>query len=287
MMNVQTNHLESLKMLCQSMEEVTMPLKEYFKINYFSVNIIDQKNGLITLSNDKKFFQVFQDQEISKELQDFIFNTFPKTGIYLVNYNKLSESMTESLKIIYQNFSISDAVIFIEIYTNELDTKIIQYSFNLDSTHDTFNQNLMDNLDLIKEFSKYFLKRFSNVLKNLYQNVDRELTLTDRVNFEKFVHKSFEVKSSPRNQFAMWLYKRSVSNKINRRFSLTKKEEQILKLTVTERLTSKKIAERLDISKRTVDRHFENMRLKFSEFSKAGLINKALKLNLLNLNDQE
>lgn len=62
--------------------------------------------------------------------------------------------------------------------------------------------------------------------------------------------------------------------------ALSSREKEILKCIVAD-LTSQEIADKLNISKRTVDGHRQNMLLKFGIKTSAGLAKKALALHLI------
>ena len=67
---------------------------------------------------------------------------------------------------------------------------------------------------------------------------------------------------------------------IKEKHSLTKRETEILKLIAME-LTNEKIAEKLSLSKRTIDTHRQNLLLKLDARNTAGLIRLAYKMNLI------
>ncbi|MCW5915203.1 MAG: response regulator transcription factor [Chitinophagaceae bacterium] len=62
--------------------------------------------------------------------------------------------------------------------------------------------------------------------------------------------------------------------------TLTKREEEILKLIVEEK-TTKEIAEELFISEKTVENHRTNLMLKLDVRNVAGLVKKAITMNLI------
>lgn len=68
------------------------------------------------------------------------------------------------------------------------------------------------------------------------------------------------------------------------RLSLTEREVQLLQLMCTE-MTYKEIADKLHVSPRTVDVYRDNLFAKLNVKSRAGLILKAIKMNLITIND--
>ncbi len=61
---------------------------------------------------------------------------------------------------------------------------------------------------------------------------------------------------------------------------LTKRENDVLQL-IADNITSKEIAERLSLSKRTIDHHRNNLLLKLDVKNTAAMIKKAISLNLI------
>jgi len=85
------------------------------------------------------------------------------------------------------------------------------------------------------------------------------------------------------NEIALKLLESNESDKSSYRYAkvlLTKREIEILKLIGME-LSTQQIAEKLFISKKTVDSHRQNLRHKLNVTNTAGLVNAAHKMNLL------
>jgi two-component system response regulator NreC len=66
---------------------------------------------------------------------------------------------------------------------------------------------------------------------------------------------------------------------------LTPRQRQVLRM-VAEGLTSQQVAEELDLSARTVDRHIENMLRRFKMHSRVELVSHAIREGLLDAEDQ-
>jgi len=85
------------------------------------------------------------------------------------------------------------------------------------------------------------------------------------------------------NQIALKLIESKENNETSNRLvksKLTKREIEILKL-ITMELSTKQIAEKLFISKKTVDTHRQNLLHKLNVKNTAGLLKAAYKMNLL------
>lgn len=280
MLAVITDLSYRLKLYCNLIDEISLPLKSYLKVKYLSFNVIHKELGVICFSNDVIYQQGLEENNLYDKLAESMLTDFPRKGLYLVNiYNSVNQDKVN----FYKNLGISDTLIYIDIANsqNANSEYILQFSFHFGNDHDRLEFNYIDNLDLIKEFTRYFFKRFKVIINKLFKMEDLYSIKVDKQKFDQVVENSSVVKNSERNQFSIWLHNSFVNQNKFSSNDITKRESEILYLTSANNFTSKQVAQELNISKRTVDRHFENIRRKLNVNSKEEIIKKAILFKII------
>jgi len=265
-------------------EEICKPLYESFNVSRFMCTVIFKDNRFFTLGNQYDFIEYCAKNNILQRYPEIILNAYSKKGAY-VHTSKPAPFYDKFPSGDFEKFGeVTCSLRLLDVASVRNNDAIIIYSFdvlNASSADDCASQ-FINNIDLFKEFARYFYKRFKVTIANKNFGIEFEANEMEafETRFDDFIENSDSSKDISRNNFSIWLYKHLYKNAGKKPF-LTPKETEILKLTIQEGCTSTQVAGRLNISKRTVDRHFENMRLKFSVFTKPELIKSAVALGLI------
>ncbi|CAM3010599.1 transcription regulator protein, response regulator containing CheY-like receiver domain and HTH DNA-binding domain [Legionella steigerwaltii] len=232
-------------------------------INHFSYVEISNQGNLIWLGSDSNYFEKCINQQLVKSAPTSILKTYPKTGFYLIDVYQ-DEYKQYSLPVfqLLNHFDYGHSFRILEIADN---CTIKLYSFDAPLGKQDINHIYLNNLNVLKKFNLYFENKITFIRNKLNQNPFQEnrdpefanlwdLTLKQNNFIEQTFPASFYLSES--------------------KIQITPREKEVLFWYIKGK-TSDETAKILNVSRRTIERHFENLREKFGCFSKSQI---ALKL---------
>ncbi|WP_162262923.1 helix-turn-helix transcriptional regulator [Legionella jamestowniensis] len=238
---------------------VTHLCKDLFKvtgINHFSYVEMNDEGDFIWLGTDSNYFETCLHQQLVATAPVSILKTYPKTGFYLIDiyqdeYKKHSEPVFQLLN----NFEYGHSFRILEI----ADYNTIKlYSFDAPLDKQDINHIYLNNLDVFKKFNSYFEDKITFIRDKFESN---RLIDAEYAEFTHLWNSSFKQNGFMDHTLPAMFY--SAESKIQ----ITPREREVLFWYIKGK-TSEETAKLLNVSRRTIERHFENLRDKFGCFSK-------------------
>ncbi|KTD17254.1 Response regulator containing a CheY-like receiver domain and an HTH DNA-binding domain protein [Legionella jordanis] len=247
---------------------INQTCKSLFKllgINHFSYVEINCDGEFFWLGSNSQYLERCIHQQLVDEAPVSILKTYPKSGFYLIDAYQ-EEYKAHSLPVfeLLNDFEYGHSFRILEV-DNQRTVKL--YSFEAPLQRPDINQIYLNNLDVFKRFNMYFENKLSFIREGIHKNYianSRHSEFLDLLNapiqqnnrivceWENEFHNENEVQITPREkEILMWYLKGK---------------------------TAEETARLLKISRRTIERHFENLREKLGCFSKNQIALKLLRL---------
>jgi DNA-binding CsgD family transcriptional regulator len=278
----------------QDIADICRPLNK-FDISYFSHVRVDKNGSFAGLSNHPRFSEYYlRNKYYNADIHMAEKNSFGQ----FVLWDALERSgETEKMDKEAEEFGIRHTFTIIE--NNKECSDFYHFSTHLDSK--AINQVYMANLDLLKLFTLYFKEnmRQSKSLSAIY-----DITFSLEQNSEGFSLKSTDNISNNQIRRSEFMRNMSIENtlsssqmyieannlrsmdlsqfnteELSSKFctmNFSKRELECLLLTVRGK-PAKQVSYELGLSRRTVEEYLNNIKVKMNVFSKAELIEKAIR----------
>ncbi|WP_232505584.1 helix-turn-helix transcriptional regulator [Legionella clemsonensis] len=238
---------------------VTHLCKDLFKvtgINHFSYVEMNDTGNFIWLGTDSKYFERCIHQQLVETAPISILKTYPKNGFYLIDiYQEEYKQYSAPVFQLLNHFEYGHSFRILEIADYN---RIKLYSFDAPLGKRDINHVYLNNLEIFKKFSSYFEDKITFIRDKFDAN-----SLQDN-KYAEFIHlwnSSFKQNGIMDHTLPTMFY--SAESKIQ----ITPREREVLFWYIKGK-TSEETAKLLDVSRRTIERHFENLRDKFGCFSK-------------------
>ncbi len=253
------NYTDFVNQACKNLFKVT-------GINHFSYVEINPEGQFFWLGSNSDYLENCYHQQLVESAPVSILKTYPRSGFYLIDVYQ-EEYKQHSLPVfqLLNHFDYGHSFRILEI-TNVHTIKL--YSFDAPLNKNDINHIYLNNLDVFKKFNSYFEDRITFIRNDLYKahlQSTQPPEFTDL--FVSSLKQSEMIESSPLSDFY------ASDNKIQ----ITPREREILFWYIKGK-TSDETARLLNISRRTIDRHFENLREKFGCFSKNQIAFKVMNI---------
>ncbi|MCL9682646.1 helix-turn-helix transcriptional regulator [Legionella maioricensis] len=251
------NYTDLVNHICKDLFKVT-------GINHFSYVEINNQGNFIWLGSDSNYFEKCINQQLVKNAPTSILKTYPKTGFYLIDvyqdeYKKYSLPVFQLLN----HFEYGHSFRILEITDN---CTIKLYSFDAPLGKQDINHIYLNNLNVFKKFNLHFEKKITFIRNKIDQNHLQEDQYSE---FANLCHLTFRRNNFIEQTLSATFY--SLESKIE----TTPREKEVLFWYIKGK-TSEETAKLLNVSRRTIERHFENLREKFGCFSKSQIILKLM-----------
>ena len=250
------NYTDLVNHICNDLFKVT-------GINHFSYVEINNQGNSIWLGSDSNYLEKCVNQQLVNNAPTSILKTYPKTGFYLIDVYQ-DEYKQYSLPVfqLLNHFDYGHSFRILEI-TAPCTIKL--YSFDAPLGKQDMNHVYLNNLNIFKKFNLYFENQIASIRNKINQNPLPEDQFSEFTNLWDltFRQNNFIEQTLPATFY-------SLESKIQ----ITPREKEVLFWYIKGK-TSDETAKLLNVSRRTIERHFENLREKFGCFSKSQI---ALKL---------
>ena len=238
---------------------VKQACKDFFKttgINHFSYVEINDKNNFIWLGSDSAYLETCIHQQLVETAPTSILKTYPKTGFYLIDvYEEEYKQYSLPVFQLLNHFDYGHSFRILEVTDNHT---LKLYSFDAPLGKQNINHFYLNNLAVFKKFNHYFEDKVTFIRDKLYLNQIKNNQYEESADLlDTFFKKNDLINTMIATAFP------SVGAKVQ----ITPREKEIL-FWYLKGKTSDETARLLNISRRTVERHFENLREKFNCFSK-------------------
>lgn len=249
------NYTDFIQQLCKHLFKIT-------GINHFSYVEMNEQGQFFWLGSNGDYLEKCINSQLVDNAPVSILKTYPKTGIYLIDVYQ-EEYKQHSLPVfeLLNHFNYGHSFRMLEIVNNQ---RFKLYSFDAPLEKQDINHVYLNNLEVFKKFNSYFDEKISSIKNKLLK---RQIDSNNHTECICLINKFLE------SDFLKPIFQGDFYTE-DQYIQLTPREKEILSWFVKGK-TSEETACLLSISRRTVERHFENLRDKFSCFSKNQL---ALKL---------
>lgn len=242
-------------------QQICKPLFKITGINHFSYVEMNEQGQFFWLGSNGDYLEKCINNQLVDNAPLSILKTYPKSGLYLIDVYQ-EEYKQHSLPVfeLLNQFNYGHSFRILEIINNQ---RFKLYSFDAPLEKQDINHVYLNNVEIFKKFNIYFDEKIAPVKNELIKcqiDSDNHAECIGLIN--SFLENNL-LETTFRGDFDK-----------NNYIQLTPREKEIL-LWFVKGKTSDETASLLNISRRTVERHFENLREKFSCFSKNQL---ALKL---------
>ncbi|RDI41321.1 Regulatory protein SdiA [Aquicella lusitana] len=248
--------------------------KPLFKItgaSHFSYVEMDQNGNYFWLGSNDAYFEKCIHQQLVNDAPLSILKTYPKPGFYLIDvYPVELKQYSMPVLSLLNHFDYGHSFRILEI-TQQTQRVLKLYSYDAPLERQDVNHTYINNLDIFKKFNGYFDNKIAAIRKNLCKN---KIEKTKRCEFNQLIKLSIEQQENA-EQFNLTDLCLMQSRETKKSVLMTPREKEILFWYIKGK-TAEETASILKISRRTIERHFENMREKFGCFSKSQIALKAM-----------
>jgi len=228
-------------------------------IDFFSYFKFYENGCFCWLSSDKTVYNYFIEHRLIDELPIIIFNSFPNSGFYLVDRNNFNDKPIIKTQKIMEDFDYKHTANFIMTQKIPDKSTLSLFTFATKQDHPAVNNQLLHKYSTLKEFSHYIQARFQNFLHNT---------------------KKFKVTNQDLPRLVEQLSKYTPNHYPNHAISpqlpvkLTTREREVIHWCINGK-SADETAQIIGIAKKTVERHFENLRYKLHCYNKQQIILKS------------
>ncbi len=267
-----------LKMYQQSnlIADICMPHLERLNINHFFVIELDKEGNFLLFDSSADLYSDYISSGIINQIPKNILKTYSLTGTYATNMDKILQDLqVDNLKL-FEQYHFTDSLRLVEVKNTKQVQSILIFGFdaNKQRIQDNYLLNCQPQCALFAEFFKKRFIKVNTVKKHACDNKNLKAQLN-------YWFKNYHEHDVLINQFNTDLNKQTKKNtEVFKSCRLTHKEWVLLEY-YSQNYTSKATAQQLGLSKRTIDRHFENMRIKLNCFSKEDILIKCRALGLI------
>ncbi|KTC89189.1 LuxR C-terminal-related transcriptional regulator [Legionella cincinnatiensis] len=266
------NVLENFMRQSHLLNDLCEPLFLKYGVNFFRYMEIHESGDFIGLINNLKYYEFVASQMQKNDLflsaPLWSIKQYPQSGTYL-SYLRDTNG-PEILQKVARKFGIGNffTIVNKEVTKEGILIKIFVYGTDINNIN--INQYYLRDLKLFQEFSHYFNKRMLRLLSTM-DRASPSRHLTAAINqavynfdWEKDTLETINV------QDKIIKIKQDI-----RILNLTKREQQII-AEYMQGLNHRETADKLFISKKTVERHFENIRAKLNCSTKDEIVSKLM-----------
>ena len=236
------------------------PIKKHFGVNHFWYYTLSNEGRYSCLGSNADWMEYYFDQKLYlpnpylRKPQNF------QTGISFIR--KLNDAKyQESVDLGVKSFKIEQSLIFLE----RTDVGVTGFGFASHLPNELFETLCVNEMPLLKLFTRSFADKFSSIISSMENdNVDLASIIGP-----EFYNKKNEFKRPiiDKTDFLSFLQLSKISD-------LTPREKTLLSL-LSKGLYAHQIADRLELSKRTIEHYTDNIKMKLDCYTKAELIQKA------------
>lgn len=257
--------------------ELSRPLFTRFGVNNFIYNEFHTDGGLLVLNSNAKFLEEKTDIGFIERLPRVILNDFKKPGFHIQDWISDKEASRylkdDTYHELAQNYDYAHPLRYFEV--EELNEKKIIRQFVVYTPHNQkdSNYNYINYRDEFLTFFEYFIERFATTLKAMKRipvNIDSNIAMLSPQTC-KPLKKMKDILSA---------YRSIGVSKCTQAIKLSDKERSVL-AHFFKGLSAKEIADRLYVSKRTVECHLQNLRQRFDCNTTQEVVYKILKKGVL------
>jgi DNA-binding CsgD family transcriptional regulator len=210
----------------------------------------------IHVESNRHIYEDLIKTELAENMSTHILTEAPRLGHYMPLITKYSNNTIHSIK---SKYSLGNDLGFID-YVDENDKNSIRvrhFYFASDINNSAINAFYLNHLSQLKRFCYDFVLKFEKSLNSL-----KKIKLKDneKQSFKRSLNDFLKVNNILQQEFELFDYTDLPFNLKANNF-LSNKEKQIVYLFYNQ-FTFKEIGEKLEISKRTVDRHLDSLRKK-------------------------
>lgn len=251
-------------------ERICAPLIEYFQLGYFSFLRIynDGTRAHLSMNPDvqeffyKKFMIYANDYQV-----------FNATHTYTRGYFRWDEQIDDKVHYDFQSyFWIGKGITLID----KQDDYVELFCFAGGCMNDPATRRFVNNLDLLDQFVNYFKQRAADLI--LQAEEQRILTPLIDHDWSPTLKRQLHSKiANPERQEFI-----SAISPEKEKINITFRERECIECLL-QGLSSKEIGRKLEISPRTVERHLENIKLKFNCSKVTQILKKATDLEIFKL----
>jgi LuxR family transcriptional regulator len=258
--------------------DISIPHLSLLGIEHFFYMELDEEGRFALYDSNADLFHDYLDTGIILEIPQNILKTYQSVGVYSIDIDTLLGSIQAQNYGLFEKYNLKHSLRLVEVNHRNGQKILSIFAFDASDEHTSENE-LLKYYKELHAFSQFFTDRFIARVRTVrYLTEDKKF---QQMLKEWFAHYMQEIEV--RNKYAVGLNQANAGYmKSIKKSTLTKRELEILRL-YKDHYTSEDTAKKLNISKRTVDRHFENMREKFSCFTKEELLKHSLELGLMKL----
>lgn len=264
------NQSDRVKELCQS-------LFANLKIQYYEYQHVDLNGeGLLLVSDDRIYRDFLDHSLVGYEALDANFNTYKKLGYYAHDLMEIKRPDLQTYITVLEEYGHGHIFTMNDIVYDNSFPMIVSHTFATRIT-DTkaFNQYYLENIRALQSFSKYFHGQMDSLNNNIKQfKTTRSIESKSRVikKCKKFIQlDDFDFNRNRNTEDSDFKFD-----------TLSKRQREIIHWYVKGK-SAAETAEVLNLSKRTIENHFYRLQKKYGCSSKAQILIKLLKNDMLNL----
>ncbi|KTC86814.1 helix-turn-helix transcriptional regulator [Legionella brunensis] len=248
---------------------INQTCKELFRItgvNHFSYVEMNDNGQFFWLGSDGKYLEECIDSQLVNTAPLSILKTYPKTGFYIIDVYQ-EEYKQHSLPVfqMLNRFDYGHSFRILKVDENQT---VKLFSFDAPIEKNDINHMYLNNLETFKKFNNYFEDRITFIREDLQKSHILETQLSE---FIDLFNVSLKQKDLVNQALSTDFYPSET------KIQLTPREKEILFWYIRGK-TSDETAKLLNISRRTIERHFENLRDKFGCYSKNQIALKVMNL---------
>ncbi|MDR3625169.1 MAG: helix-turn-helix transcriptional regulator [Chlamydiales bacterium] len=254
--------------------KTTQPLKEHFGASVFVYNRIQNDGKYMTLCDSPTFSELYVEKKM------FLLDPYMrepkvyKSGMCLTEHQGSDEFKTEMVWFCNEVLQMGIDIVLIEKHENEVEI------FNFIGPKTCFLQNVYTNHpELLRSFAHHFRQQQNELINRVW--ADDALSLPLLKGPDYYVEDPIypEINIDLRLAFLKDLGMKNIIEKLE---SLSPRERACLKLLAQDK-TAKETALLLNLSPRTIEAYFENIKNKFSCWNKYEILKIARDLESLGI----
>jgi len=268
---------ESMLKQSDKVKELCHSLFANLKIQYYEYQHVDLNGeGLFLLSDDRIYRDFLDHNIVGYEALDANFSTYKKLGYYAHDFMDIKRPDLQTYITVLEEYGHGHVFTINDIVYDNSFPIIASHTFATRIT-DTkaFNQYYLENVRALQSFTKYFHREVNSLSDNIKQfKTTKSIESKSKVikKCKKFIQlDELEFERKPNTEDSDF--------KID---TLSKRQREIIHWYVKGK-SAAETAEVLNLSKRTIENHFYRLQKKYDCSSKAQILIKLLKNDMLNL----
>jgi DNA-binding CsgD family transcriptional regulator len=258
--------INNLMSLSGFVSDLCRPIFEQTSIKSFGYIEIFENGQVLQLESNPEIYKILLQQPGSYSSPANVLNYHNKPGVIICDFEQ-EGYLPELYQNIAKDFNLAHLMIMIELHQEPGCRSLRYFAFSSEKGKETMHTLYVNLMDDLKSFAHYFANRVHKHFKDvpkIKQNIFSDEEFTKR--FESFFNDEEECLFKNEIPCPHHIGKTQIMES-----PLSEREQEIIDYYV-KGFNSKETAKLLNVSNRTIDRHFENIRKKLNVKTKREIL---------------